>query len=228
MYFLNFLFVILEKFIILLRVPILKSYPLKYLSILLILSFINGCSLLGLGRNDWRDKYDIEPDTGVLVGKFDLAKDVKGKKFLCYLMDSTLNKIVAYDTLKENGIVLFKNLPAGKYYIDARESWPATHEGKLIRSIGGSPLTNENCEKVGVMLRENTITSASFLITYDKAAIRYFNMPDREMPIIKEDNEITERTAPSAPPEIKDECWLTPNYELLNDSTYTSYRNSVK
>lgn len=194
--------------------------------IVFVISFLAGCSLLGLGRNDWREKYEIKPNTGVLVGKFDLLKDVKGKEFLCYLTDSTWNKIIAYDTLKENGIVLFKNLPAGKYYIDARESLPDSHAGKLIRFLGGSPLTNENCEKVGIMIRKNTITSASCLITYDKAAIRYSNMP--EMTIIREDNEITERPVPPTTPEIKDECWLTLIYEPLNDSTYTKYNNLVK
>jgi hypothetical protein len=191
------------------------------------MSFLAGCSLTGLGRNEWRDKFDIKPDTGVLAGKFDLLKDVKGKKFLCYLMDSTADKIVVYDTLSGNGNILFRNLPPGKYYIDAHESLPESHEGKLTRFLGGSPLTNDDCQKVGLIIKTNTITVASCPITYDKAAIFYLNKP--EMPIIREDNEL-----PVIPKkkdkhwEIKDECWLTPIYEPLNDSTYTKYNNLVK
>jgi hypothetical protein len=108
----------------------------------------------------WKEKYGIEPNTGVFIAKLTLTSIWKGKKIYYWLTEPKYaGKLIAYDTISRDGIVEIKNLKAGKYYLSGDTQLYFIKKDIPQENIGITPLRSGGlCKTYTIYIRTDSIT----------------------------------------------------------------------
>jgi hypothetical protein len=109
----------------------------------------------------WKEKYDIKPNTGMLIGNITLESIWKDKKIIFFLIEPKYDgKLIAYDTINDNGTFEIKNLQKGKYFLSADERIYLLKENVPLPNIGIAPLRagQGKCRTFTIDIKEDSIT----------------------------------------------------------------------
>jgi hypothetical protein len=178
---------------------------------ILILAIINlNCGSSEIAEKDqWKEKYNIEPNTGVLFGKVKTIDVFEGKEVVIYLKEDWNNIPFAYDTVSTNGYFLIKNISEGKHFIDVVEAYNFTPQKRPSVVMNARPFTGYRC--------------GTFFIIINNETIQYINVTVpgeliHKLPMVWDRD----------PPEQKaflDSCQLIQDQEELNEENYLKIIN---
>jgi hypothetical protein len=134
----------------------------RMLCLLFISSIISfNCVSTKYNKADaWKEKYGIEPNTGVFIAKLEISGIWKGKKIYYWLTEPKYaGKLIAYDTISRDGIVEIKNLKAGKYYLSGDTQLYFIKKDIPQENIGITPLHSGGlCKTYTIYIRKDSIT----------------------------------------------------------------------
>jgi hypothetical protein len=106
------------------------KHTTKILLIIVLMLNLNCCSREVLKTEQWKEKYGIEPNTGVFIGKVIIREDWEKDSMFCFITNKEAIKVYAYDTIsRSNNIIIITNLKPNKYYLYAYEAvfWVYIH-----------------------------------------------------------------------------------------------------
>jgi hypothetical protein len=107
--------------------------------------------------NNWKDTYNIEPKTGMVVGKITPVYDFIDKKIIIFLTDLE-NKLVAYDTLSTSHYFIIKNLNPGKYFIAPCLADQFSIQKPQGNIVGNYSFGSNFCYNYYINIESNSIT----------------------------------------------------------------------
>jgi hypothetical protein len=186
-----------------------------YVLLFIICLFSFSCGGSKYSESDaWKEKYGIEPNTGVFIGKFTIREDWKKDSMFCFITKKEGLKVFAYDTIsRSNNIIIINNLKPNKYYLYANEY--VLGEGYNQLSLDFVSFLDHNCMHFYFEIKSDSIT-------YIEATTpgQEINQPDRPtiLPeyipeMFSQENQIT----PS------DSCELKHRFEPLTQNNYLNY-----
>jgi hypothetical protein len=184
----------------------MKSLIIISVFILAIINLNCGSSELAAGEK-WKEKYGIEPGTGVLAGKINTKDFGKGKELTIYLSKSLSNTFEAKGSINQNSDLLIKNISPSTYFITAYDM-PISNPGNISKQIlSNSLFAGYNCRTFYIQIHPDTIHYINETIPGG-----YLD----EMPKLRIDGFSEQRP-------YLDSCEVKTEYKELNETNYLIY-----
>jgi hypothetical protein len=141
----------------------------KFISILLLLLNTFNCGSSQPSEEIWKEKYNLESNTGVLFGKIKLVEFLAGKDkdIIFYISKEQYGKPFLFDTLK-NGYLLINNIPEGRYFIDIAKVSGFSPQRASAFFLETIIFKGYNCRSFFIINKQNTISYIEVTVPGDR------------------------------------------------------------